>query len=99
MDDGRDGAAPRPPSGRLRAPGGMAGMLALILAIEATLAGGRMASPSDVGAVCLFLSSPLARHVSGAVIDVDGAGEWPAFLLDRRTQRPVHPTPDRSQTP
>ncbi|MGX7826717.1 SDR family NAD(P)-dependent oxidoreductase [Actinokineospora sp. 24-640] len=33
---------------------------------------GRMASPSDVGDVCVFLSSPMAAFVSGQDIAVDG---------------------------
>ena len=27
-----------------------------------------------------MLASPLASHITGAVLDVDGGGEWPAFL-------------------
>lgn len=53
--------------------------------IAATIPSGRLATPGDIGGVCLLLASPLARHVTGAVLDVDGGGEWPAFLMDRRT--------------
>lgn len=55
--------------------------------IAATIPGGRLATPADVGGVCLLLASPLAGHVTGAVLDVDGGGEWPAFLMDRRVAR------------
>jgi NAD(P)-dependent dehydrogenase (short-subunit alcohol dehydrogenase family) len=60
--------------------------------ITATIPSRRMATPGDVGDVCLLLASPLARHVTGAVLDVDGGGEWPAFLTDSRPA-PVPTTP------
>ena len=41
---------------------------------------GRLGEPADIGDVCLFLASPLARYVSGASVLVHGAGEKPAFL-------------------
>lgn len=41
---------------------------------------GRMADPTDVGDVCLFLASPLARYVSGANIVVHGGGERPRYI-------------------
>jgi NAD(P)-dependent dehydrogenase (short-subunit alcohol dehydrogenase family) len=41
---------------------------------------GRLAEPDDVGDLCLFLASPLARYVSGASILLHGGGEKPAFL-------------------
>lgn len=33
---------------------------------------GRTAEPEDVGDVCCFLASPLARYITGALIPVDG---------------------------
>jgi NAD(P)-dependent dehydrogenase (short-subunit alcohol dehydrogenase family) len=48
--------------------------------IARTIPRGRLASPQDLGNVCVMLASPLAAHVTGAVIPVDGGGEWPAFL-------------------
>ncbi|MET7299342.1 SDR family oxidoreductase [Embleya sp. NPDC005575] len=41
---------------------------------------GRMADPSDVADVCLFLASPMSRYVSGAELLMHGGGEMPAFL-------------------
>ena len=51
-----------------------------IAAVAATVPLGRLAEPEDVGDVCLFLASSLARYVSGASIEVHGGGEPPAFL-------------------
>ena len=51
-----------------------------IAAVEATVPLGRLAEPADVGDVCLFLSSTLARYISGASILLHGGGEKPAFL-------------------
>lgn len=51
-----------------------------IRAVGQTVPLGRMADPSDVGDVCLFLASPLARYVSGANVVVHGGGERPAYL-------------------
>ena len=41
---------------------------------------GRMADPTDIADVCLFLASPLARYVTGAEVLVHGGGEPPPFL-------------------
>ena len=49
-------------------------------AVGATVPLGRMAEPSDIGDVCLFLASPLASYVSGESIVVHGGGERPAYL-------------------
>lgn len=49
-------------------------------AVARTIPRGQFASPAEVGQACLLLASPLASHVSGAVLNVDGGGEWPAFL-------------------
>ena len=51
-----------------------------IAAVGATVPLGRMAEPSDVADVCLFLASPLARYVSGESIVVHGGGERPPYL-------------------
>ncbi len=48
--------------------------------VAATIPRGVFATPLEVGQACLFLSSPLATHITGAVLNVDGGGEWPAFL-------------------
>jgi NAD(P)-dependent dehydrogenase (short-subunit alcohol dehydrogenase family) len=51
-----------------------------IAAVGATVPLGRMGDPEDVGDVCLFVASPLARYVSGASVLLHGGGEAPAFL-------------------
>jgi NAD(P)-dependent dehydrogenase (short-subunit alcohol dehydrogenase family) len=51
-----------------------------IARVTATIPRGVMASPRDIGTACLMLASPLAGHVTGAVLNVDGGGERPAFL-------------------
>lgn len=48
--------------------------------VAATIPRGRLASPGDIGAACVLLASPQSSHITGAVLDVDGGGEWPAFL-------------------
>jgi NAD(P)-dependent dehydrogenase (short-subunit alcohol dehydrogenase family) len=48
-------------------------------AVAATVPLGRLADPEDIGDVCLFLASPLARYISGASILVHGGGERPAY--------------------
>ncbi len=40
----------------------------------------RLAEPADVAAACLYLASPLAAYVSGALLAVHGGGEPPLFL-------------------
>lgn len=51
-----------------------------IAAVGATVPLGRMADPTDIADVCLFLASPLARYVNGAEILVHGGGEKPAYM-------------------
>lgn len=41
---------------------------------------GRLAQPTEIGDVCVFLCSPLASYVSGATIEVHGGGDVPPFL-------------------
>lgn len=48
--------------------------------VAATIPRGQLASPAEVADAVLFLASPLAAHITGAIIPVDGGGEWPAFL-------------------
>jgi NAD(P)-dependent dehydrogenase (short-subunit alcohol dehydrogenase family) len=48
--------------------------------VAATVPAGRMGSPDEVAAACLFLSSPLAPFVTGAALTVHGGNERPAFL-------------------
>jgi NAD(P)-dependent dehydrogenase (short-subunit alcohol dehydrogenase family) len=48
-------------------------------AIAATVPLGRMATPGDVAAACLFLTSPPAAYISGACLTLHGGGERPAF--------------------
>ncbi|MFF2720472.1 SDR family oxidoreductase [Streptomyces sp. NPDC058011] len=48
--------------------------------VAATIPRGVFARPEDIGAACLMLASPLSAHITGAVLNVDGGGEWPAFL-------------------
>lgn len=51
-----------------------------IAAVEKTIPLGRLAEPTDIGDVCLFLASPLSSYVSGANLFAHGGGEKPAFL-------------------
>lgn len=51
-----------------------------IAAVGATVPLGRMANPTDIGDVCLFLGSQMSSYVSGATLTVNGGGEKPSFL-------------------
>lgn len=53
--------------------------------VAATIPLGRLAQPSDIGDACLFLGSPLASYISGAVLEVHGGGEPPPFLAAAQT--------------
>lgn len=48
--------------------------------VAETIPLGRMGAPRDVADACLFLSSPLARYITGANLVVHGGGERPGFL-------------------
>ncbi|MFT4082548.1 MAG: SDR family oxidoreductase [Nocardioides sp.] len=48
--------------------------------VAATIPRGVFARPEEIGQACLMLVSPLSTHITGAVLNVDGGGEWPAFL-------------------
>jgi NAD(P)-dependent dehydrogenase (short-subunit alcohol dehydrogenase family) len=63
--------------------GGAAG----VRAIEDTIPLGRLAEPREIGAVAVFLSSPLASYVSGSTIAVHGGGEPPPFLTASKEHR------------
>ncbi|MBS0378929.1 MAG: SDR family oxidoreductase [Proteobacteria bacterium] len=47
----------------------------------------RLAEPQDVADACLYLASPLAAYVSGALLAVHGGGEWPLFLHLAKNER------------
>ena len=51
-----------------------------IAAVGATVPLGRLALPSEIGDICLFLGSSLASYVTGANVLAHGGGETPAFL-------------------
>lgn len=48
--------------------------------VAATVPMGRMVLPAEVADACLFLASPLASAVTGALLAVDGGGEPPPHL-------------------
>jgi NAD(P)-dependent dehydrogenase (short-subunit alcohol dehydrogenase family) len=66
--------------GSARHYGGDAGFAAA----SATIPQGRFARPSDVASACVLLASPLAGHISGADLRVDGGGEVPGWLVALR---------------
>ncbi|MEV0095588.1 SDR family oxidoreductase [Streptomyces sp. NPDC050738] len=51
-----------------------------VAAVGRTVPLGRLAEPSEVGEVVVFLASERAAYVSGASLLVHGGGERPAFL-------------------
>ena len=51
-----------------------------IRSVGETVPLGRMADPTDIADVCLFLASPLARYVTGAQVLVHGGGERPSYM-------------------
>jgi NAD(P)-dependent dehydrogenase (short-subunit alcohol dehydrogenase family) len=69
-------------SGLVETPGSMDhyGDAEQIARVAATIPRGVFARPEDIGAACVMLASPFASHITGAVLNVDGGGEWPAFL-------------------
>jgi NAD(P)-dependent dehydrogenase (short-subunit alcohol dehydrogenase family) len=48
--------------------------------VGATVPVGRLAEPEEVGNACLYLASPLASYVTGALLAVHGGGERPPYL-------------------
>jgi NAD(P)-dependent dehydrogenase (short-subunit alcohol dehydrogenase family) len=51
-----------------------------IARVGATVPLGRLADPSEIGDVAVWLSSPLASYVTGAVVHAHGGGEKTPFL-------------------
>ena len=58
-----------------------------IAAVAKTIPLGRLALPQDIGAACLFLSSPAAVYAAGSNLVLDGGGERPAFLSAANAER------------
>src|SRR5262249_53866747 len=48
--------------------------------VGATVPLGRLAVPTEIGDVCIYLCSPLASYVSGAQIVAHGGGERPPYI-------------------
>jgi len=61
-----------------------------LAAVTATVPLGRLGTPQDIAGLCLFLASPIASFVTGAVLVAHGGGERPAFLqsLDHMPRTP-----------
>jgi NAD(P)-dependent dehydrogenase (short-subunit alcohol dehydrogenase family) len=51
-----------------------------LAAVAGTVPLGRLATPDDIAAACLFLASRQACYISGAALTLHGGGERPAFL-------------------
>jgi len=69
-----------------------------LAAIARTIPRGRLAQPAEIGDACVLLASPLAAHITGAVLNVDGGGEWPAFL-DHTPNAGFFSGPEGAETP
>lgn len=52
-------------------------------AVAATVPLGRFGTPEDVAAACVWVASADASYLSGQHVQLDGGGEWPAFLTAR----------------
>ncbi len=61
------------------------GGLDALAAIRETIPAGRLATPDDIAAACLFLASSDAAYASGTNLRLDGGGERPAFLAAAQT--------------
>jgi NAD(P)-dependent dehydrogenase (short-subunit alcohol dehydrogenase family) len=57
-----------------------------LAAVAGTVPLGRMGTPGDIAGLCLFLASPVASYVSGAVLVAHGGGESPAYLTSLEAQ-------------
>jgi NAD(P)-dependent dehydrogenase (short-subunit alcohol dehydrogenase family) len=51
-----------------------------LASVSATIPLGRMGTPADAAAACLFLASPAAAWMSGTNLVLHGGGERPAYL-------------------
>jgi NAD(P)-dependent dehydrogenase (short-subunit alcohol dehydrogenase family) len=51
-----------------------------IARVEATVPMGRLADPAEIGNVAVWLCSPMASYVTGAVVHAHGGGEKTPFL-------------------
>jgi NAD(P)-dependent dehydrogenase (short-subunit alcohol dehydrogenase family) len=71
---------PGPVATGTEAAGAYYGDAAGMAAVGGTIPMGRMATPDDVAAACLFLAAPAAAYLTGAALLVHGGGERPAFL-------------------
>jgi len=49
-------------------------------ALVATVPAGRLVSPEDVAAACVWLASREAALATGSNLVLEGGGDWPAFL-------------------
>ena len=58
-----------------------------IAAIAATIPAQRLAEPEDIGAACVWVSSPAASYLSGTNLVLHGGGERPAFLAAATANR------------
>jgi NAD(P)-dependent dehydrogenase (short-subunit alcohol dehydrogenase family) len=59
-----------------------------VQSVGQTLPMGRLGRPRDIGDVCVFLSSSLARWMTGSPVFVDGGGEGPAYIGAAINRRP-----------
>jgi NAD(P)-dependent dehydrogenase (short-subunit alcohol dehydrogenase family) len=48
--------------------------------VASTVPAGRLGTPLDIAAACIFLTSPEASYISGANLVVHGGGEPPPYL-------------------
>ena len=55
-----------------------------LAAVASTVPLGRLGTPQDIAGLCLFLASPAASYVSGAVLLAHGGGERPAYQASLR---------------
>jgi NAD(P)-dependent dehydrogenase (short-subunit alcohol dehydrogenase family) len=67
--------------------------------VASTIPRGRLATPEEIGHACLLLTTPLASHITGAVLNVDGGGEWPAFLEHTPNIRALRSQMEEQQCP
>lgn len=57
-------------------------------AVAGTIPLGRLATPADIGAACLWLASPAAAYASGTNLVLHGGGERPAFMAAASVNKP-----------